>query len=298
MTFVKYPKIMNHYHNKQINEHLEYNPSCKDAKYIAQIKYDGSNISFIFTPHEEMRIAKRSGLIGKYDNFNGILDILDQYQEFLDFFQTVSNLTESVVQLYGEIFGKGIQNRINYGPDKYIRFYDIRIDDKLLTLREILDTVTPWEFLKPYWVETYAYYNYDDIFSLEVPEEHEGFVIKQYDIVDPNDCLLYIKKKSPKFEEKMKSKKSKKQKETDPEVERLMELFLPYINENRVLSVFSKEGEIQRPEQIGEYIKLVMEDAKEDFELENELSSTDRGKMNDVFKTANREVVKILQQYL
>jgi hypothetical protein len=75
-------------------------------------------------------------------------------------------------------------------------------------------------------------------------------------------------------------------------------LFLPYINENRVLSVFSKEGEIQRPEQIGQYIKLVMEDAKEDFELENDLSNTDIGKMNDVFKTANREVVKILQQYL
>jgi hypothetical protein len=289
--------MMNHYHNKQINEHLEYNPSCKDASYIAQIKYDGSNISFIFNPNEEMRIAKRSGLIGKYDNFNGVLDILDQYQEILYYFQSYADENEVSVQLYGEIFGKGIQNRINYGPDKYIKFYDIREDGLLFDMSDIEDFLN-WDFIKQYWVETYdKLYTLDEALELEVPEEHEGLVIKQYMRKAP-ERLLCFKKKNPKFEEKMKSNKPKKQKETDPEVERLKELFLPYINENRVLSVFSKEGEIQRPEQIGQYIKLVMEDAKEDFELENDLSNTDGGKMNDVFKTANREVVKILQQYL
>lgn len=297
MTFVKYPKMMNHYHNKQINEHLKYNPGCKDASYIAQIKYDGSNISFIFTPYEEMRIAKRSGLLGKYDNFNGVLDIIDQYQEILDYFQHYADKNNVEIQVYGEVFGKGIQNRINYGPDKYIKFYDIREDGVLLDMSDIEDFFD-WDFLKQYWVETYGQlYTLDEALELEVPEEHEGLVIKQY-MRNVPERLLRFKKKNPKFEEKMKQKKPKKQKETDPEVERLKELFLPYINENRVKSVFSKEGEIQRPEQIGQYIKLVMEDAKEDFELENELSNTDRGKMNDVFKTANREVVKILQQYL
>ena len=297
MPFIKYPKMMNHYHNKQINEHLEYNPGCKDAKYISQIKYDGSNISLIFNPHEEIKIAKRSGILGKNDNFNGILDILVYYQEIIDYFQTISNLGQCSIQLYGEVFGKGIQNRIHYGPDKYIKFYDIRLNGQMLTLREIQDNFI-WELLKIYWVETYGPIDYNSTFSLEVPEEHEGLVIKQYNRVNSNDHLLRFKKKNLKFEEKMKSKKSKKQKETDPEVERLKELFLPYINENRVKSVFSKEGEIDKPEQIGEYIKLVMEDAKEDFELENELSNVDRGKLNDVFKTANREIVKILQQYL
>ena len=46
------------------------------------------------------------------------------------------------------------------------------------------------------------------------------------------------------------------------------------------------------------YIKLVIEDAKEDFELENELNHVDRSKMNQVFKSANKEVVEISKQYL
>lgn len=299
MEFQKYPKIMNHYHNKQLQEHLEYNPSCKDALYVCQIKYDGSNISFCFTPNEEMRIAKRSGLIGKYDNFNGVLDIIDQYQEVIDHFQSVANFGDFNIILYGEIFGKGIQNRINYGDGKYIRFFDIRMNDKKLTFEEIQDNFI-WDIIKPYWVEHVgSTFTLDQALQVEVPEGHEGIVIKPYNRVESTDRLLYIKKKNPEFEEKMKSNKSKKkQKEVDPEVEHLKELFLEYINHNRLKSVFSKEGEISKPEQIGEYIKLVMADAREDFLSDNDLSNSDRGKMNEVYKSANREVVKLLKEYL
>jgi type I restriction enzyme S subunit len=38
------------------------------------------------------------------------------------------------------------------------------------------------------------------------------------------------------------------------------------VNDNRLKSVFSKEGEIQTDKQIGAYIKWLMEDAKEDWE--------------------------------
>lgn len=298
MKFKKYPKMFSDYHVKQINEHLEYNPSCKDAIYIYQIKYDGSNISFCFAPGEKMRIAKRSGFIDQYDNFNGILDIIEQYREVINRLQKYCDINNCEIQLYGEIFGKGIQNRINYGDDKYIKFFDMRKDGILLTLQELecLEEIVPLN----HWAYSSGFYNLNEIGDIKVPKEHEGVVFKQYNRIYFFDRLLYIKKKNEQFKEKLKPKKNKKNKETDsnPETERLKELFLQYINHNRLKNVFSKHGKISKPEQIGEYIKLVSEDVIEDFQLENNLSNYNRAKMNEVFKIGNKEIISLLKEYL
>ena len=44
-----------------------------------------------------------------------------------------------------------------------------------------------------------------------------------------------------------------------------MNIWSGYINENRLADLFSKYGEIQSNAEIGKYIKLMLEDAKEDF---------------------------------
>jgi len=293
MPFKKYPKIQNTYQNKVISQHLEYHPQCKDIYYAAQIKLDGSNIQFVFEPHIPMRIAKRSGLIGQDDNFNGILDILPKYQYVIDYLQEYCDTKNVNVNLFGEIYGKGIQNRINYGDGKYLAFFDIAINDEILRYKDAREEF-PY-LTEVFWVPTVGIFLYQDIFEVRVPEEHEGLVFKPYEYHDGRPLIL--KKKNEKFEEKMKSVKKEKKPE-DPEVAEWKEKFLPYINKNRVLSVFSKEGEIDSPEQIGHYIKLVMEDAIEDFTQDYDISEVDRNKLKQVYKAGNREITPILKEFL
>lgn len=293
--FHKYPEIENTYRNKYIDKFVKHNPKSRKNRYIYQVKYDGSNISLLFNPSEEMRIAKRSGLIGGDENFHGVLDVIDNYKEIINYFQKEANENNIEIQVYGELYGKGIQNRINYGESKYIRFFDIRVNGEMLSYSEVMDGFPE---VKDYYVETFGPITFREIFNLEPPEEHEGYVIKPYERLEPTERQLRLKLKNPKFAEKGKSHKQKKDKPKDPEVEKLKELFMPYINKNRVMSVFSKEGEIEEPEQIGNYIKLVMEDAKNDFEKENDMEGIDRNKLNQVFKEANREIVSILKEFL
>ena len=73
---------------------------------------------------------------------------------------------------------------------------------------------------------------------------------------------FYIKKKSEKFKERSESPEPKT---VDNAVVGFNHLFKMYINENRLDSVISKNGPIEEPNQIGEYIKLVLADSKEDF---------------------------------
>ena len=294
MPFLKYPSIENTYQTKHINKHLEYHPQCKEVDYVIQVKYDGSNIQFVFEPFKSMRIAKRSCLISDNDNFNGIHDILPKYQYLIDYLQEYCNAKNVNVNLFGEIYGKGIQNRINYGDGKYLSFFDISINDEILRYKDAREEF-PY-ITEVFWVPIVGIVHYQDIFEVEVPEGHEGIVFKPYEYHDGRPLIL--KKKAKEFEEKMKPKKRKESKPEDPEVTEWKEKFLPFINKNRVLSVFSKEGEIDDPNQIGDYIKSVMEDAIEDFNKEYDTSNIDRNKLKQVYKAANREIVSILKEYL
>lgn len=292
--FRRYPEINSTYHNKRIQQHLGYNPYAQDSTYIYQIKYDGSNIQLIFEPDEYVQIAKRSGILPEGENFNGILDIIDRYRDLIEYFEGISSFTGKCFNLYGEIYGQGIQRRIDYGPDKYIRFFDLAIDGEILPFQEVKEDYS--YLVDNYYVETYGPISYNEIFNLEVPEGHEGVVIKPYEMADRNERPLVLKLKNEKFSEK--GGKTKKIKEPDPVVEETKQKFLPFINENRVKSVFSKEGEIDDDSQIGKYIELVMKDAINDFEKEEDISHISKNQFKQVKKDASKEIVPILKKYL
>ncbi len=296
--FIKYPEIENSYRSKKIDKFLKYNPTARENEYIYQIKYDGSNIQFCFEPHQEMRIAKRSQIIGRDENFHGVLDIIDNYRDIINYIQIECNDLLAPINLFGEIYGKGIQNRIDYGNEKYIKFFDVAINEDFITYSSIKD-VFP-KLVENYFVETFGPISFHDIFELEVPEKHEGIVIKPFNKKDPNERPLILKKKNEKFEEKMKANKSKNKtpKEEDPIETELFNKLTEYINHNRLKSVFSKEGEIEDEEQIGTYIKLVMDDVRNEFEKDNDLSKIDRKKLNNIYKKGNREIVNLLKEYL
>ena len=186
--------------------------------------------------------------------------------------------------MYGELIGPGIQKRINYGDKKRFVFFDI-IEDG--------DWNIPYEtygLLDDYKLESVPVFNearefsFDD--ALNYPPEYktllspdggsfaEGFVMKP---VSKNYYNYFgnkfaLKKKSEKFAEKeAKGKTIHEETPMDPRVLELYKEFCKYITENRVLSVFSKEGEIQSIKELGKYIPLVLQDAKEDFLKENEV---------------------------
>lgn len=73
--------------------------------------------------------------------------------------------------------------------------------------------------------------------------------------------------------------------------------FKSYITENRLLSVFSKEGQIQSPKEIGKYIKLLLTDAQDDFLKDNDISHLDKQQQKDVFNVGSL-IANMLKSYL
>jgi len=302
--FKKYPSIENSYREKTINMFLEKYPQLKNETYIVQEKLDGANIQLIFYPCVEMKVASRNRIIERDENFNDVWNVIarDEYKELFDYAHFYSNTYNKVIHLFGEIYGQGIQKRINYGPDKYISLFDFGTSegDELRLWAPNYITTDP-AFSK--YVIDYTIINGLDEALNYKPENWnniEGVVIKPYHNVyySPQGSIFYLKNKNPNFEEKgNKPKKEKKQNFSDS-VEYLHSEFGKYINENRVLSVFSKMGEIQDDKQIGEYIKAVIEDAKNDFiDDGNSVDSLDQKEIKYVYNHS-KSVVQILRKYL
>lgn len=304
--FKKYNSIENHYQSKHINRFAERFPSIPDDVYSIEEKLDGSNISIVIS-NQNVRWAKRSQMIADDDNFNGLQSIKGDYQEVIDMLFTYKEMNDiNVIQIFGEIFGQGIQKRINYGDGKYIRFFDIMIDGVFQT-PEFLENLFKQNGLEHFLVKRFALIeglenalNFDCHVVNENGSLIEGVVIKPYkdNYISPVGERFLIKKKNPEFSEREKVTKVKAIKESfRPEVIELSKIFASYVNENRVLSIFSKEGEIDNPKEIGKYIKLVLEDAKEDFLKENELIEMDKKEEKFVYNVGNT-IVNILQKYL
>ncbi len=77
------------------------------------------------------------------------------------------------------------------------------------------------------------------------------------------------------------------------------EIFLSYVNDNTVQSVFSKHGPIEGYRDIGKYITLVIQDARETYLKENDFTEEGLTK-NDlryVFNCGNM-VSEMLKKYL
>jgi hypothetical protein len=128
----------------------------------------------------------------------------------------------------------------------------------------------------------------------------EGVVIrpqsKNYTM--PNNAPFVIKKKSIAFAEKMNTSKKKTERAVDPKIYAIATEFEPYINKNRVLSIFSKEGEIDEPSDIGKYIGLVVQDAQEDFLKDNPQIDIPDNMKKHIFNKYNKKIVDVLREYL
>ena len=289
MSFTKYPSIENHYRSKEIALWLEYHPELAQDRFIAQCKVDGSNLALWFLPDGRIKVASRSNFIGYLGDdvrFQGVaitelFKSNDVHEMFVSGFTNMAQKQSKTFVVFGELFGKGIQNRIYYGPDRYWRSFDISVDGEFIaqcTFENWLIKVCGhdgYEVIACPQVEMFdtleEALNFNVVFpsvltpeGYEKPNFEEGVVLKPYYNVyqSPQGSVFYLKKKNPKFADK------KEKKEKIPVDAGLLELqtaFRSYLNENRLLDIFSKYGAIEKPSQIGEYIRYMLEDAKADF---------------------------------
>lgn len=330
--FRKYKSIENHYRQKAIEDMFKFNPVYCNCRYIVQEKVDGGNFQVRLTIDDseplhgvKVDFGKRSSILGESEQFYNYQAVVSDFSfvRFLDkackVFNQMLSADESMKEMifYGEIFGPGIQSRINYGDTKKILFYDIRIDNEYLTQEEFIHLMEDVLVAKEFMVPIVGIYNsFEEAYAVEVegvktminPDGDrnlwEGVVIKPFDVIainkDDEQVLFYVKKKTDKFKDQMKVKSRDRKKDIPSELIDAQEIFESFLTENRLMDLFGKHGPIERVDQIGEYVKLMLNDAKEDFFKNYSVvfgKVPDRYK-NMVFSTSGKIVSKMLFKHV
>lgn len=301
--FKKYNSLENSYQVKFISYFTDKNPELSTETYIITEKLDGANIQVYFEPNTKRRLGKRTSFIGDNDGFFNIETVIPAFEERFDQIQKYVDFTGNKFRIFGEVYGEGIQRRVNYGP-KTFSFFDVEVDDILCAPRDSL------HFLETFGLPQVPIIQFAPNLSeaMSVSEDFnthinpvpsnaaEGVVIRPFNknYFDHNGNIFVLKKKSAKFSEK--EDKNKSVKTLDTKVFVLNQKFKEYLNENRVLSVFSKSGPMIEIKQMGEYIKLVLEDAKEDFLKENNISGLDKNQLKDVYNVGTTVVLLLKKQ--
>jgi hypothetical protein len=125
----------------------------------------------------------------------------------------------------------------------------------------------------------------------------EGVVIKPLGLVQESKegSLFYIKKKNDAFKQKVHRKK--KPAKIDQSLLDLQEEFASYLTDMRLQGIFSKYGMIWKPQQIGEYIKYMMDDAMESFLADNpDVKEMPKKTRKTIFRNAGKLIMPMLKE--
>jgi hypothetical protein len=250
------------------------------------------------------------------DGFNGVRQVIEGiWDNGLWHIQEYSRIENVVVRLYGEFFGPKIQGRVDYGPNKGFLIFDIEVDGFWLSPREVEDFLYDLK-CDHLMVPVIAYaHSLEEALECNVNLNSmltkaeggtnimEGGVIKPYELVirTSEGSTFYLKKTNNEFSEKSTTKPWRQLDGSNtPEVVSWRDTFCQYLNDNRVLSVFSKYGEIEKSGQMGDYIRYILQDAKESF-LEEETDFDINEYTKDEYKfitNGGNAVAMLLKKYL
>lgn len=308
MKFVRYNSIENSYRSKFIDRFstiVDFNK----LQLVMLEKIHGANLQIMIDEEGEVKFCSRNNVLPDDANFqNGLIEAKGK----LDL-RPVINFCEAhktSIRLFGELCGDGIQKGVHYFKDKRILFFDMVVDGKYVDFNTFeiymkffnlpMVPIVKREIL----LEDALSIDVDSFISMvsdEPIEDNiaEGFVIRpMYKEVWSGEKRFILKYKSKKHSEK--SQRKKKQHTFDPVVDEWRNKILEYVTENRLLNIFSKEGTIESPKQIGEYIGYFMADVAEDFNKdypefkELEISKNQKKRIMNY----QAEIVKMLHKYM
>lgn len=288
LTFIKYPDIENSYRQKHIDYFVELHPELATAIFVLQEKIHGCNIQLIFGSDGSVSVGSRTQVIAWEDKtaLYGIVSFLESSEDLkklISAFSAKAVFDASEIRLYGEFFGAGIQKGVDYGKEKRILFFDMSVNSELYPAREMINVFSKMNisnFIVPdinlvsglgsAIAHADIAIKSNSRLGPELEDDSnwmEGCVIKPLDRVflDGNGDPFMLKVKNESFSEKQKAPKPAPKEVSDPAIANLRSIFVGYLNENRLESLFSKMGEISDPSQLGDYIKAFMNDAIADF---------------------------------
>jgi len=307
MTFKKWPSIENSYRERFIYPFLGQHQELNDETFVITEKLHGSNIQLYFEPNKPCRVGSRNRFLSAGDKFFDIWNTLERYQDLIAAFQRMVDKSNHTVRLFGELFGGNIQKGVKYQEEHKIAFFGLMMDDELRPFCDFDTTMVHSGFghlVVPIidvvrGLDSALKYNTEfDSKVLGIDNNIcEGVVIQPYRKVYQSHAGEYfiLKAKNEAFKEKQKEKKPVV---VDSKLQVLNIEFRRYITDNRLQGIFSKYGEIQEPKQIGQYIRYMMDDAKEDFLKDfPDVCDMDKSEQKQIFNVGGT-IANMLKGYL
>lgn len=307
--FKKWPSIENTYRQKEISWWVGQFPELKTETYVITEKLHGSNFQWYFEPGQPVKAGSRTQWLDMAGAFQGALlqFLVDTNADIINALQEEAESTRYTIRLFGELIGPKVQKGVDYGPNYQLRYFGMMLQDNLIS----------WQMFGAYYssiiknryvpvVATIgglqAALDINTSFPSKLLPGEEN--ICERVVIQPcgrvytaeQGSVFMLKKKNEAFKEKQ---HVPKERVVDTEVEYLNEEFKSYITDTRLQAVFSKHGEIERPQQIGEYIKLVLADAQEDFlkDFGDGFSVMDKSQQKQVLNVGGM-VANMLKAYM
>jgi len=302
MKFRKFCEIENSYREKYIAILREY--GYDKLKWHVSEKIDGANFQFIAT-NDEVRVASRNQFVD--ETFYNCGEVIERYADKILRLKQVHFPDAEQIAVYGELYGRGIQNKVFYTEGKDFAAFELQVDGVVQNVETESAILTSAGIPM---VPSFGIFDdldqalaFNNSFNSKLTERHtnieykegenlaEGLVLKPTKpVYTGNGSRVILKNKNKKFAEKSRKKK-KKFNEPNP--------FIPvveqYVNENRMNAVLSKEGEVT-PKDFGRIIKLMSEDVIKDMVKDGDLP--ENWKTQDEFKQVGKGVTQVVSKFL
>ncbi len=291
MSWIKYGKTKNVTDCKNLNSWLNKIPEIENDRFVVTEKIDGSNFQIILEKGNDPQFGSRNRLLKLSDEcFDFQRAVIRNCSVQIQLLQTLVDNSPyfDTINLYGELYGSGIHRRISYSDSKHFLPFYMKVDGKGLDFKSS-QLLLKNAGIEDWWVPIINdNITLDEALNIDVESIStgvkqvadgnrliEGIVIEPYRSVyeigiDGDKSRFILKKKSAGFCDKSghKHKERKSHKLSDEGIP-LMETWTSMFNYNRLCDIESKEGPIEEMNQMGHYIKLMINDVREDFLLEN-----------------------------
>lgn len=332
-SFFMYPSIIN-LSNEKILKKCHYDDDC-----VITEKIHGANFSFL-CDGQNILCAKRSGLLNSDEKFHNWKEQLEKYSDKITkIFSIISESKKEIKKIivYGEIFGglyphanvekikgiKHVQKEIFYCPDINFCAFDIWVNNIGFLDYDEIEKI--FQSVDLFYTKPIAKGHIKDLINFDV-EIFNSTISSYYNLpqIDNNIAEgivirsskgrhVFLKKKSNKFSEiihsNTKNKYNNRKKKyiitntNETLATKSLEYyndFIDYINENRLVSILSKDSELENINDLQKK-KLagsLAQDALHDFTLDQQnFVLLDKDEQKKIKKLIFEQSLNIVDQY-